>query len=84
MPRKANDEARGKAEAQFARKQADAASAKSGRAQYEAEAKATRDKTERLRALRLAKAAVDARQASAEPSTAQEKPKKPRSARTRT
>jgi hypothetical protein len=50
---------RDEAESRFKQAQKAAQDAKEARAQYEAEARATREKTARLRALRLAKEAAD-------------------------
>jgi hypothetical protein len=50
---------RDEAESRFKQAQKAAQDAKDARAQYEADARATREKTARLRALRLAKEATD-------------------------
>jgi hypothetical protein len=50
---------RDEAEARFKKTQKAAHDAREARAQYEAEARATREKTARLKALRLAKEATD-------------------------
>jgi hypothetical protein len=50
---------RDEAESRFKQAQKAAQDAKDARAQYEAEARATREKTARLKALRLAKEAAD-------------------------
>lgn len=62
---------RDEAEARFKKAQKAAHDAREARAQYEAEAKATREKTARLKALRLAKEATDlAAQADKKPAAA--------------
>lgn len=64
---KSSKEDKDKAEARFKRKEVQAREATSAMAEYEATRLATRKNTERLRALRLAKEAEDAKAAAAKP-----------------
>lgn len=74
---KASKEDKDKAEARFKRKEVQARDATSAMAEYEAIRLATRKNTERLRALRLAKEAEDAKAAEIEAAKPKvEKPKK--------
>lgn len=72
---KSSKEDKDKAEARFKRKEVQARDATSAMAEYEATKAATRKNTERLKALRLAKEAEDAKLAAIE--AAKPKPEKP-------
>lgn len=72
---KSSKEDKDKAEARFKRKEVQARDATSAMAEYEASKAATRKNTERLKALRLAKEAEDAKLAAIE--AAKPKPEKP-------
>ena len=60
-------EARDRAEARFERMKKATQEGQKAKAHYEAEGRAVREKTARLRLLRLAKEAADAAQAASEP-----------------
>jgi hypothetical protein len=73
-----------KAEASFKRKETQAREATKAMADYQAASAATREKTARLRALRLAQEAKEAKEAEAErDAAAAAKPKPKKSAKTR-
>lgn len=75
MSKPPNKDVQDKAEASFKRKEIQARDATKAMAEYEASLTATRDKTARLRALRMAKEAADAA-AAPEPKPKAEKPAK--------
>jgi translation initiation factor IF-3 len=67
-------EARDRAEARFERMKKATQEGQKAKAHYEAEGRAVREKTARLRLLRLAKEAADAAQAASEPPKVKKKP----------
>ena len=67
-------EARDRAEARFERMKKATQEGQKAKAHYEAEGRAVREKTARLRLLRLAKEAADAAQAANEPPKVKKKP----------
>jgi translation initiation factor IF-3 len=67
-------EARDRAEARFERMKKATQEGQKAKAHYEAEGRAVREKTARLRLLRLAKEAADAAQAASEPTKVKKKP----------
>ena len=67
-------EARDRAEARFERMKKATQEGQKAKAHYEAEGRAVREKTARLRLLRLAKEAADAAQAENEPTKVKKKP----------
>ena len=67
-------EARDRAEARFERMKKATQEGQKAKAHYEAEGRAVREKTARLRLLRLAKEAADAAQAASEPAKVKKKP----------
>jgi hypothetical protein len=66
---KSSNEAKARAEASFKRKEQQAREGKQAMAEYEAAGKAMREKTARLKALRLAKEAADREAAKNAPKT---------------